>query len=162
MSKWWLFFHLAGVLGLLLSHGTSVAVAFRLRKERDPARIKVLLELSYFWVGIVHLFMFAVIVTGVVMGFLGRWWGAWWLWASIGVLVGLWVAMSILGTRFYDRLRRGVGADPFYGAKKAAPSAPVSQEELEALLSSPRPVLLAVLGIGGLLLILWLMMFKPF
>lgn len=134
----------------------------RVRKERDPARIKALLELSYFWVGMVHLSMFVVIITGVIMGFIGRWWGTWWLWASIGVLIGLWVAMSILGTRYYDRVRLSVGADPFYGPKKATQSAPVNQEELEVILSSRRPVLLSVLGLGGLLIILWLMMFKPF
>ena len=33
---------------------------------------------------------------------------------------------------------------------------------MEALLSRTRPVLPAVTGIGGLVVILWLMTFKPF
>lgn len=146
----------------MLAHGTSVAVAFRIRKERDPARIKAYLELSFFWVGLIHLSMFLVIGTGVALGFLGRSWDEAWLWISIGILVLLWVFMSLLGTRYYDRVRRGVGAASFYGGEKSKVLPPVSPEELEKLLRSPRPIVLSVIGLGGISLILWLMMFKPF
>lgn len=160
LMRWWLFLHLIGVLGLTLSHGTSVATAFRLRKEREPPRIKTLLELSYMWVGVVHMAMFLVIITGVVLGFLTHAWSRGWIWTSLGLLIGLWIAMSALGTRYYDRVRRGVGAEPFYGAKKEQP--PVTELELKALLESRRPWLLATLGLGTLLVILWLMIFRPF
>jgi hypothetical protein len=33
---------------------------------------------------------------------------------------------------------------------------------VEAVLAKVNPVLLAVIGLGGLLVIVWLMMFKPF
>lgn len=48
-----------------------------------------------------------------------------------------------------------------YGKRQPA-GEPASAEEMEVLMSRPRPVLLAVTGIGGLVIILWLMMFKPF
>ena len=39
---------------------------------------------------------------------------------------------------------------------------PPDPEELDALLRSPHPFVLTVIGVGGLTVILWLMMFKPF
>jgi hypothetical protein len=38
----------------------------------------------------------------------------------------------------------------------------VSDEQLAGLLEGPRPWILAVIGFGGLLFILYLMLFKPF
>ena len=46
--------------------------------------------------------------------------------------------------------------------KPHPPVEPASAAELDALLTGSQPVLLTVIGFGGLLLILWLMMFKPF
>lgn len=106
--------------------------------------------------------MFLVIATGIALGFLGNRWDEAWLWTSIGILILLWVLMSLLGTKYYDRVRRGVGAASFYGGEKAKALPPVSTEELEALLRSSRPILLSVIGLVGIGLILWLMLFKPF
>lgn len=156
----WLYLHIAGLVALMLAHGPSVAVAFRLRTERDPHRLKALLELSSKWVGMIHMAMFLVIITGVVLGFLTKAWSQTWIWLSVGILISLWVAMSFLGTKYYDRVRAAVGIPPFYGAKEQA--SPIGEDELTRLLVSSRPVLLAVMGIGSLLVILWLMMFRPF
>ncbi|HEX2149566.1 MAG TPA: hypothetical protein VHI31_05250, partial [Actinomycetota bacterium] len=46
MYQWWVYLHLIGVFGFLISHGVSVAVTFRLRKERDPQKVQALLGLS--------------------------------------------------------------------------------------------------------------------
>ena len=40
------FLHVVFVLGYLLAHGVSAAVAFALKKERDLNRIRALLDLS--------------------------------------------------------------------------------------------------------------------
>ena len=37
---------MAAVLGFFIAHGTSMAVAFRLKRERDPERVRALLDLS--------------------------------------------------------------------------------------------------------------------
>ena len=78
---------------------------------------------------------------------MGRRWDEAWLWTSIGILILLWVLMSLLGTKYYDRLRRGVGAASFYGGEKSEELAPISSEQMEALLSSPRPIVLSVIGL---------------
>ena len=46
MYEWWVLLHLVGVFVFLLSHGVSVGVLLRLRRERDPAKVAALLELS--------------------------------------------------------------------------------------------------------------------
>lgn len=80
----------------------------------------------------------------------------------MGVGIAMWGAMFGLGTRYYDTIRRAVGVEPFYGRKKKQSVTIASTEQLEALLSSSRPILLVAIGIGGLATILWLMIFKPF
>jgi hypothetical protein len=74
--------------------------------------------------------------------------------------------MSLLGTSFYDRVRIAVGTEPMLGARKKAwlrdRPPPVSAPELDGLLASSRPLLLAWMGVVGLAVILWLMVLKPF
>ena len=46
MYAWLLFAHIASVAGFLLAHGTSAAMAFRLRSEKTTDGIRSLAELS--------------------------------------------------------------------------------------------------------------------
>jgi hypothetical protein len=151
------------VLAFTLAHGTPVAVALKLRRERDRARIRALLKLSAESVGFIHLTLLAVVATGVVLGFTQRRWGEGWIWTSLVLLIGLWVAMSLWGTRYYDRVRVAVGVEPFYGAGPGAALPPeASDEQVDALLSRGRPWILAGVGVGVLLAIVWLMVAQPF
>jgi hypothetical protein len=43
---WWLFIHVVGVVGFVLAHGVSTGMAFQIRNERSPERIRALLEMS--------------------------------------------------------------------------------------------------------------------
>jgi uncharacterized membrane protein len=65
------------------------------------------------------------------------------------------VAMYVVASGYYKRLRTIVGA-------MAGGSEAVSEQRLADLLEGPRPLVLAVIGFGGLLFILYLMLFKPF
>ena len=40
---WIVFIHVLGVLVFFIAHGTSMVVGFRLKGERDPARVRALL-----------------------------------------------------------------------------------------------------------------------
>ena len=40
-DSWFLFFHLVGLAGFLLAHGTSAGLAFALRREREPERSRL-------------------------------------------------------------------------------------------------------------------------
>jgi hypothetical protein len=79
------------------------------------------------------------------------------------LLVGLMIAMYASASTYYDRVRQAVGVQTYTQKRKGiAPGPQAAPEEIEAILRSPRPFLVAVIGGVGLLAILWLMMFKPF
>jgi hypothetical protein len=163
MYQFWVFVHLLGVFGFLLAHGVAVAVALSLRRERDPQRIRALLELSNWTLGGFYVSILVLLAGGITAGFLGDWWGQGWIWAALGVLLAMMGAMYALASTYYRRVRQAVGLQtPQQTRRGVRPGPPLSPEELSSLLRSFRPVLIMVVGIGGLLLILWLMVFKPF
>ncbi|MGH2675301.1 MAG: DUF2269 family protein [Actinomycetota bacterium] len=153
--QWWVFLHIAGAFGFLISHGISVGVAFRLRQERDPKRIMALLDLSSSSISGMYVSILALLTGGIVAGFVGDWWDQGWIWVSIGTLVLVILAMYAVASTYYKRLRLIVGA-------VAEGSQAVGEDRLAELLGGPRPMILAVIGFGGLLFILYLMLFKPF
>jgi hypothetical protein len=153
--QWWVFLHIAGVFAFLVAHGVSVGVAFRLRRERDPRRIMALLDLSSWSISLMYIGILLLLTGGIVAGFVGDWWGSGWIWVSLGTLIVVIVSMYAVASGYYKRLRLIVGA-------MADGSQAVSEEQLAGLLEGPRPWILAVIGFGGLLFILYLMLFKPF
>ena len=158
-----MFLHLVGVFGFLVAHGSSALVAFRLRREREPSRVAALLDLSSSSLALLYLSLLLLLGAGIVAGFLGHWWGQAWIWTSLGLLIGLMIAMYALASTYYDRVRQAVGVQTYSQKRKGiAPAPQAAPEEIDAILRSPRPFLVAAIGGAGLLAILWLMMFKPF
>lgn len=155
MYPWVVFLHVAGAFGFLLAHGVSVAVLFRLRTERKRGRITALLELSSSSMTAFYVSIAVLLGAGILAGFIGNWWRMLWIWASLGLFIVIAGAMYPLATTYFRRVRAAVGMRP-----SGAPIA--SDEEVDELLASTRPMLIAVVGFGGLLVILWMMMFKPF
>ncbi|MDP8962157.1 MAG: DUF2269 family protein [Actinomycetota bacterium] len=159
MYRWWLFLHFVGIFAFLLAHGASVTVTFQLRKERDSARIAALLQLSRSSLTVFYAGLAVLIVAGVILGFIpgsaGTWWGQGWIWAALALLLAVSGAMLALARPYYRQLERAVRA-------WSAGSAVVSEAEITELLTSHRPLVIAGLGFGGLLIILWLMVLKPF
>ena len=158
------FLHVFSAFVFLTLHGATAAAMFALKHERDPKRVEGLLTIRDFpakWMGIPLGILF---ISGIVMGFMGHWWNQTWIWLAIGLFVGLGFAMSGFGRPYHDRLWHAIdpqGHRP--PTKKEKPFAqPATSEELVALLAVGRPMLLTVIGVVGLGLILWLMMFKPF
>lgn len=142
MYRWIVFIHIASVLALLLVH--PVTVAFHLKEERDDTRIRELLEVSEAASTLRWVFFGLILVSGVLLGFMGEWWGTAWIWAALVTFVIIGLVMNLYGGRTIDRI-----ADTRDDA------------EMERLLTRFRPAILAVTGSGGLLLILYLMLFKP-
>jgi plastocyanin/uncharacterized membrane protein len=154
VHRWWVFLHIAGVFGFLMAHGVSVYVTLRLPKEREPARVSQLLELSASSVGFMWNSIGALLVGGIAAGFTGHFWGQGWIWAAIVVLVLVMAAMYAMGTTWAKRLRTISGA--MAGGTQA-----VSDAQFDEILRSKRPYTIAAIGFVGLLVILWLMIFKP-
>lgn len=156
------FLHVVGLFGFLLAHGISVIMAFQLRREQKFERIHALLELSSASGGVMIGSLLLLLISGIITGFMGNWWGYGWIWLSLGLLIAIWMVMGFFGARHYAAIRKATGFEYLERGKRHPAGEPASPEEMAVLLSRTRPVLLAVTGIGGLLIILWLMMFKPF
>jgi plastocyanin len=152
--QWWVFVHLAGVFGLLVSHGVSVAVTFRLRAERDPARAATLLEISSSTITAFYVSLAVLLLGGIVAAFDGGLWGYGWIWASLATLAAVIVAMYALARPYYQRIR-------FVATALAEGSRAVTPEQFEKLLKAPQPLSIAGIGFAGLAVILYLMLFKP-
>ena len=156
------FLHILAVFAFLMAHGVSVAVAFALKRERNLERIRVLLNLSGASIGVVHISLLVVLVLGVVMGFMGKWWGHGWIWVSLGLLIAMYVYMGLAGSGFYGKVRKAVGQEYMVAGKMHQPDEPAAQEVIDALLNKANPALLAVVGYAAIILLTWLMKFKPF
>jgi plastocyanin len=148
------FVHVAGAFGFVMAHGVSAYVTLRLPRERDPARVAQLLELSASSVGFMWNAIGVLVIAGVVAGFTGHFWGQGWIWAAIVVLVLVMIAMYAMGTTWASRLRT-ISAAMVEGTEA------VSGAQFEEVLRSKRPYTLSAVGFVGLLVILWLMIFKP-
>ena len=159
---WVVFVHVAAAFLFVIGHGASMWASDQIRRERDPAQIRSLLELSSRSLGFVYGALLTLFVAGIVAGIMGNHFGRGWIWASIGVLVAVAVLMYALASRYYGRVREAVGIRSYQTPKDAPDPTPVSAEELALLVDSRRPDVIGLVGIVGLLVLLWLMMFKPF
>lgn len=159
---WIVLLHVVGAFGFVLAHGASAFAAIRIRSERDPARVAALLDMSATSLGVMYISLLLLLIGGVAAGFVGNWWGSLWIWAAIVVLVLIIGAMYPMGSLHYANVRRAVGIKPYSDPKEAPPPTPLSGPELEAVLSSNRPFVLAAIGGIGLMILVWLMVVKPF
>ncbi len=162
MYAWIVYLHLLGLLGFVLAHGASAAAAFALRRERNLERVQALLLISTSTFSVMYLSLLVLLISGIVAGFMGNWWGWGWIWVSLGLLVAIIVAMTLLGTNLYTPARKAAGLPYMERYRPQPPLPPASPAELDAILARANPILLTVIGYGGLATITWLMMFKPF
>ncbi len=162
MHKWLVFIHVAATLGFMLTHGVSTSVSFALRRTQNIEQIRTLLELSANSYRAMYLSLLTLLLSGIIAGFTGHWWRTGWIWASLLALIAMIVAMAILGGGIYSETRRLAGLPYTVKGQAMPPLPPASTEEVKAKLATANPHLLTLIGYGGILLILWLMMFKPF
>ena len=156
------FLHVVSVLGYLLAHGVSAAVSFALQKERDIARVRVLLELSASSYPLMFNMMWAFLIFGIIAAFLGGWWGRGWIWASLALGFLIFVLMTAFGGIIYGSARKAAGL-PYAIRGKPFPAEPAKSDgEVFAILAKGNPVLLTAIGYGGFAIITWLMTAKPF
>jgi hypothetical protein len=162
LYPWLVFVHVGGAFLFVMAHGVSAITAFRLRAERDPARITALLDLSSQSLGVTYLGLLTLLVAGIAAAIARNWFSQAWPWVAIGVLVIVMFAMYLMATRYYAGVRQGLGLPSMNDKKGEAPPAPRPIEEVIRMLDTRRPEQLAAVGLGGLLVLLWLMILKPF
>jgi hypothetical protein len=162
---WLVYAHVLGAFAFAAGHGVSATMAFRLRHERDPIRIGAILDMSVYSVSPTSLMSIGFVVlllSGVAAGFEGAYWGSAWIWISIVLLIVITGLMTPLGALHYNTVRAAVGQKAPRDKSDAPPPTPLPADLLEPLLLSPRPWQLAAVGGIGFVLIVYLMIFKPF
>ena len=86
------------------------------------------------------------------------------IWASLIILIAISLYMMSESGAQYHQLRRVLGLPYFEGSQKKVvpglPPAPI--EEIHRAQADLRPMRPTAVGLGGILVILALMMFKPF
>lgn len=158
------FIHAASILLFFIVHGTSMAVGFRLKRERDPAGARALLDLSSWAMGLpAGITVVVGLLTGIAAGIMGGWFGQLWIWISLVLFVAVAGVMTPMASSRLRAVRAAAGTasiNPFSRARPEVPEA--NPAELSRLLDEWNPMPIAILGLTTFLVILWLMLFKPF
>jgi hypothetical protein len=156
------FLHVAGAFMFVAGHGVSMLVAFQLRKERDRGRLAALLDLSGYSLGVAGIGLLILLLSGILAGIVLGSFGRAWIWIALVLFIVIALLMTPVGGKYFTGVRIALGQRT-RGLKAGEPDpAPASDAALEALLVSRAPEMLLLLGGGGFLMILWLMMFRPF
>ena len=159
MREWVVFIHVASVLAFMLAHGVHMTAMWAMRREPDPERMLTFFNDLPTTRGL-RVILLAVVLSGALAGFMGSWWGRGWIWASLALLAFIAVAMWRFGGAYFSLLEETAGAA--VAARSEEPSRAASQAAYDAARRSWHTPGLSIIGLGGLALILWLMMFKPF
>ena len=162
MYSWIVLLHVLSVALFLMVHGVAAATSLQLRQERNIERARALLELTAGTTNILYVALGLILLTGVILAFMGGWWHQGWIWAALVLFIATSVAMSIIAQQDYTPLRKALGLRYFQNGRPQPPVAPSPDTEVFTLLGRTRPGLLVGVGGVGLLLILWLMLLKPF
>jgi hypothetical protein len=153
--RWWVFIHIVGVIGFVLAHGVSVGMALRLRHERNPDRIRALLQVSGSATGVFYLSTLLLLLGGIAAGVKAHWFDQAWIGVALGVFMAEMVFMWAVTTPYYRRVRKVMTIEETGGTA-------VGPEEIEGMIRSSVPILSFWIGAIGLLFIAYLMVLKPF
>lgn len=160
--RWIVFAHVVGMLMFVAGHGVSMFVVFQVRRERDRARLGALVDLSGWSLGLAGIGLLVLFLSGILAGIVNGSFGKWWIWIALALFIAIAMLMTPIGGKYLTGIRVAIGQRT-RGLKPSDPDpVPAGDAELEALLASKTPERLLYLGGGGFLVILWLMMFRPF
>jgi len=162
MYPWIVLIHIIGAFLFAMSHGVALWMLLELPKQRDPKRIAALLDLSGASLNGVYVGLLLLLVSGIWAGLAGGWFRFGWIWAALVVLVAIAIAMYLIATPFFKRLRIAVGQRAVGYPKDAPDPTALPDAEVVAIAATSPVAVLSFVGIGGLVVILWLMVLKPF
>jgi hypothetical protein len=162
LYPWIVLLHIAGAFLFVIAHGASIWAVNAVRRETEPGRIAALTDLSGMSLTAAYLGLLLLLVGGIWAGIYRSWFSAGWIWAALGLFIVIAVAMYAIATPYFKRLRTALGQRTMGTPKDAPDPVPASDAEIAAIAASAPAVLLDVVGFVGLVLILWLMVVKPF
>jgi hypothetical protein len=164
LYPWLKLLHILGAFLFVGAHGVSMFVGFRLRGQTDRARLSALLDLSQNATYVMYVGLLTLLISGVWDGILGSWFtsGRLWLWAAVIILFVVAGAMYPMGTEPLQRIRWSLGLKTQRDMTTQLGASPASDDVLQGQLAAWNPIRPAIVGYGGLVIITWLMVMKPF
>jgi hypothetical protein len=162
LYPWVILLHIIGAFMFAASHGVAIWMAMQLSRERDRVRMAALLDLSAASLGGLYVGLVLLLIGGIWGGLIGNWFASLWIWAALVLLIAITVVMYLVATPYFRSLRAAIGIKSEYGPKDAPYPVALPDAEVAALAARSPVALLAVVGVGGLVIILWLMVVKPF
>jgi len=162
LVRWLVFLHVLSAITFFLAHGAAAAMVFKIRSETDFTRIRAMLDLA---VSTFQAYMLSFLImglTGLIMPFMIHIWNKVYIWLSIVLILFVAVWMGLVNEKQIKQLRRLVGLPYMKGNKEYPAEPPSSPEEVAALLKKINPTQWAMVGYGIPVIVLWLMIFKPF
>ena len=162
LVPWLVFLHTLSALTFFLAHGASIAMAFKVRSETDFARVRAMLDLSGSTMGVMFIAFVVMGLTGLVMPFILKLWNRGWIWTSVVLMLVVFFHMVFMNEKRYKHLRRMVGMPYMIGGKHFDAEPAASQADVEAHLKKMKVTDLVIVGYGIPMIVLWLMVFKPF
>lgn len=152
--QWWKFIHLVGVVGFMAAHGTSMAASYLLRRIRHPQQISGVLQLSAATVTTFYASTVVLLTGGIGSGIVGGWFGHSWIWVSLGLLIAVGILMFPLARGYFRRIRMVI--------ELMEAGTEVSARDFARVLDSGQPLLVTGTGSVAILVIVYLMVLKPF
>jgi hypothetical protein len=162
LIRWLIFLHLLSIITFFLAHGTSAMMTFQIRKERNFDRIRAMLDLSWSTMVLMGVSFLVMGLAGIILPFLIHIWNKGYIWASIVLMLFVFIYMALFNETRYKQLRRLVGLPYMRGNKELPAEPPSSPEEVAALLKKTSITPLVIVGYVIPVFVLWLMVFKPF
>jgi small-conductance mechanosensitive channel len=153
MFAWLVTLHVLGVVLFLVTHGVSMWTAFRVRRERNREVLAAMLGMSARSNQVMYLGLILLGIGGIGAAASAGWLATGWVMASYVVFLAVLLAMFMIASPYYYRLR-----DSLEGTQKVPR---LDDEELRVRLQTRRPEVLALVGGGGLAVLVWLMAVKP-
>ena len=158
MYKWIVYLHVTVIFIFLIQHAAEIIVTFKLREQKEPEGVFATysfmpnnnsrnLRITYS----------LIIVTGAVAGFMSVWWRQGWMWAALGVMIVIWIVMNQIGGKYLT----AVDAITEQAIKNKADES-ANEKFRQDLKRRREPEIMTITSLIGMLIILWLMMFKPF
>ena len=154
MYHWLVALHLLGLIVFVMCHGVSMFVAFRVRRETNRELVAAFLSLSNRATQAMYAGLLMLGIGGLGAALNIGWLTAPWVIASYVVLIVTLIVMWAVGAGYYYPLRDGL--------EGTAKTPRLEDAALVQMLStSRRPDILGAVGMGALVILVWLMVLKP-
>lgn len=162
LYPWVVVAHVFFVIVSFGAHGVSAFSMFQAKSESDRTRLAATLDLSAASLTIAGIGLVLAVVLGIVAAVMGGHFGQLWPWASIAVVVVVWLAMTPMAASRMLAVRAALGMPGRNDKPGDPPRQPAGDAELAAARADLKPELVAAIGLVAIAVLVWLMELKPF